>query len=120
MHKYTYDLNSLIVLTGSVEPHITSAIMGIAIASTAVVAFIVGILAGITIYHCICKHRSHQSLKSKTSFHQQPQSVLSSNPLPQTGPGYGEVVKLRKNVSYELTKTGIEMKANEAYQSTQH
>ena len=122
MHKYTYDLNSLTVLTGSVEPHITSAIMGIAIASTAVVAFIVGILAGITIYHCICKYRSHQSLKSETSFHQQPQSVLSSNPraLLQKGPEYGEVVKLRKNVSYELTKTGIEMKANEAYQSTQH
>ena len=97
------------------EPNIPGAIMGIAIASTAVVAFIVGILAGITIYHCICKYRSHQALKPETSSQQQPQSVSSSTPLPQTGPEYEEVVKMRKNKAYELTKTGMEMKANEAY-----
>ena len=38
------------------------------------------------------------------------QEVSSSNPLPQTGPEYEEVVKLRKNASYELTKPSIEMK----------
>ena len=120
MQKYTYDLNSLTSPTGGVEPLITGSIMGIAIASTAVVAFIVGILVGITIYHCISKYRSQQSLNPETSFHQQPQSISSSNPLLQTGPEYEEVVKLRKNKAYELTKTGIEMKANEAYGPVQH
>ena len=98
----------------------TGATVGIAVASTAaVVAFIVGILAGVLLYHYISKYRS-QSSKPESSSHQQQQKASFSDPLPQTGPEYEEVVKLRKNVSYELTKTGIEMKANEAYQSTQH
>ena len=96
------------------------ATVGIAVASTAaVVAFIAGVLAGVLLYHYISKHRS-QSTKTDPTSHQQQQKVSSSNPLQQTGPEYEEVVELRKNKAYELTKTGIEMKANEAYQSTQH
>jgi len=93
--------------------------VGIAVASTAVVVFIAGVLAGVLLYHCISKHQSQTSKQQAVLFsHQLPQSVSSSNPLPQTGPEYEEVVKLRKNASYELTKPGIEMKANEAYQPT--
>ena len=40
--------------------------------------------------------------------------------LSLAGPEYEEVVKLRKNASYELTKPGIEMKTNEAYHFTQN
>ena len=108
----------------------TGATVGIAVASTAVVVFIAGVLAGVLLYHCISNHRSqsskpesssqHQQPQAVPLSHQQPQSVSSSNPLTETGPEYEEVVKLRKNVSYELTKTGMEMKANEAYQSPQH
>ena len=105
----------------------TGATIGIAVASTAVVVFVAGVLAGVLLYHYISKHQSH-ILKPESSSDQQQQEVSfthqqvvsSSNPLQQTGPEYEEVVKLRKNVSYELTKTGIETKANEAYQSTQH
>ena len=111
--------------TGAVQPLTTGATVGIAVAVTAVVTFIAGVLSGILLYHCFnkyqcqnCKpsfHKEHQP-----SFHQPPQPVLSSNQLPQTGPEYEEVVKLRKNASYEFTKSGIEMKTNEAYQSTQN
>lgn len=102
------------------EPLTTGAMLGIAVASSALVAFIVGILAGILIYHCISKHRSHNILKPETSSHQQDaqQTVSPSHPLQQTSPEYEEVVKLRKNKAYELTQTGMEMKANEAYQPT--
>ena len=95
--------------------------------STAMVFFITGAMAGALLFYCISNRRSH-TLKPESSSnehqqevsisHQQPQSASSSNPLQQTGPEYEEVVKLRKNMAYELTKTGIEMKANEAYQST--
>ena len=101
------------------ESLITVATVGIAVASTAVVTFIAGVLAGVLLYHCVSKHQS-QSSKLESSSHPQQQEVSSSNPLAQTGPEYEEVVKLRKNASYELTKPGIEMKANEAYQSTQN
>ena len=110
------------------EPLTTGATTGIAVVSTAVVMFAAGTLAGALLLYCIGKYRSlipkhvssSEQQQEEVSFsHQQPQSISSSNPLPQTGPEYEEVVKLRKNVSYELTKTGIEMKANEAYQSTQ-
>ena len=94
--------------------------VGIAVASSAVVAFIVGILAGILIYHCISKHRSHKIVKPETPSHQQhaQQTASPSNPLQQTSPEYADVIKLRKNKAYELTQTGIEMKANTAYQPT--
>ena len=70
-------------------------------------AFIASILAGIVVY----KHQSHQSSKPEPSSHQQ-QEISPSNPL-QTDPEYAEVIKLRKNKAYELTHTGIEMRANQ-------
>ena len=70
-------------------------------------AFIASILAGIPVY----KYHSHQSSKPEPSSHQQ-QEISPSNPL-QTDPEYAEVIKLRKNKAYELTHTGIEMRANQ-------
>ena len=95
-----------------------STAVGIAVASTAVVVFIAGFLAGVLVYHYISKHQS-QGSKSLPS-HQQQQTISSSNPLQQTGPEYAEVIKLRQNRAYEDTQTGIEMRANEAYQPMQH
>lgn len=98
--------------TGGVEPFTTGAIVGIAVSIASVLAFIAGILAGILVYYCISKHQSHHSSKSEPSSHQQ-QEISPSNPLQQTDPEYAEVIKLRKNKAYELTQTGIEMRANQ-------
>ena len=101
------------------------ATVGIAVLSTVVVIFIAGALAGALLFYCISNRRSH-ILNPESPSNQQQQEVpisqqpQSSNQLPQTDPEYEEVVKLRKNEAYELTKTGIEMKANEAYLSTQN
>ena len=97
-----------------------SAAVGIAVASTTVVVFIAGFLAGVLVYHCISKLQSQGSKSESSPSHHQQQTISSSNPLQQTGPEYAEVIKLRQNRAYELTQTGIEMRANEAYQSTQH
>ena len=92
--------------------------VGIAVASTALVVFIAGVLAGVLLYHCISKHRSQSIKPESSSQHPQPEAVSSSNPLQWTGPEYAEVIKLRKNTSYELTQTDIEMRTNESYQPT--
>ena len=87
------------------QPLTAGATVEIAVAVTALVTFIAGALSGILLYHCInkyqcqnCKPSFHKEQQS--SFHQQPQSVLSSNPMPETGPEYEEVVELKENVSY--------------------
>ena len=83
------------------------------------IALVVGVLAGMLVYHCIIKHW-FKSFKADPSSHQQHQTVPSSNPLPQTGPEYEEVVELRQNRAYELTETSIQMRENEAYRPMQH
>ena len=103
--------------------------VGIAVASTAVVVFIAGVLSGVLLYHCISKHQS-QGSKPESSSHVQKQAVLSSlqqqkavpsrNPLQETGPEYADVIKLRQNVVYGLTQTDIDMRAKEAYRPMQH
>jgi len=98
--------------TGSVGPFTTGAIVGIAVSIASVLAFIAGILAAIPVYYCISKHQSHQSSKPEPSSHQQ-QEISPSNSLQLTDPEYAEVIKLRKNKAYELTQTGIEMRANQ-------
>ena len=90
------------------------AAIGIAVGVTS--ALVVGVLAGMFLYHCICKHQS-QSSKPETSTHQQQ----------QTGPEYEDVsatrverkIELRENVAYGPTQK-IELKVNEAYQHVQH
>ena len=96
----------------------TTLTLQIAVSVTAVVVFIagvlVGILAGVLLYHCIIKHQAW-SCKPESSSHQQQQTVPSSNTLQRTGPQYEDVMELRQNAAYEPTQTGIEMKPNEAY-----
>ena len=89
------------------QPLTAGATVEIAVAVTALVTFIAGALSGILLYHCFnkyqCQNFKHESSfhkEQQPSFHQQPQSVLSSDPLPQTGPEYEEVVELKENVSY--------------------
>ena len=90
---------SSFVFTGAVGPLTTSASVGIAIASTAVVIFITGFLAGVLVYHCISKHRSQSSKPESTSY-QQPQAVSSSSPPPQASPEYEKVIELEENMAY--------------------
>ena len=52
--------------------------VGIAVVVTGTIAFVVGVLAGVLVYHYISKHRSQ--LKAESSFQQQ-----------QTDPEYEEV-----------------------------
>lgn len=106
--------------TDGLECLTTGAAMGIAVVSAAVMFFTAGIFSGVLVFYCISKHRSQSSKLESPSFQQQQQPVLSSNPLQQTGPEYEEVVELRQNRAYELTQTGIEMRANESYQPVQH
>ena len=109
--------------SGAVEPRPPDATMWIAVSTTAVVLFItgllVGVLVGVSLYHCIIKHQALSS-KLASSSHQQKKTVSSSNPLQQTGPQYEEVMELRQNTAYEPTQTGIKMRPNEAYGPTQH
>ena len=79
----------------------TAATLEIAIVMTGVSAFIVGVLAGALLYHCIRKHRSH--LKPESSSHQQQ----------QTDPEYEEVPVTSGNKKFEL-------RANMAYEPVQH
>ena len=81
------------------EPLIASARLGIAIASTSVVIFIIGFLAGVLVYHCISKHQS-QSSKPEPCSSQQLQAVSSSCSLPQTGPEYEKVMEMKENMAY--------------------
>lgn len=91
--------------------------MSLTVATATVVAFITGalagFLAGVLVFYCISKHQSHTS-KPEPPSHQQQQ--ISSNPLRKTEPEYEEVIELRQNTAYEPTETGIDMRANEAYQ----
>ena len=102
--------------TGTVDCLTTGATVGIVFACTAVVMFSVGISVGILIYNCISKQRS-QSPKPDSSLSHQQEQTISYNPPQQTSPEYAEVIKLRQNKAYELTQTGIKVRANEAYRS---
>ena len=95
----------------------TGATVGIVLACTAPVIFLVGVLVGVLIYYCVSKRRLQNSKPESSLSDQQQQTVLSSTP---PSPEYAEVIKLRQNRAYELTQTGIEMTANKAYQPMQH
>ena len=95
----------------------TGATVGIILACIAPVIFLVGVLAGVLIYHCVSKQQLQNTKHESSPSHQQQQSVTASTP---PSPEYAEVIKLRQNRAYELTQTGIEMRANKAYQPMQH
>ena len=97
--------------TGTVDSLTTGATVGIVLACTAAVIFSVGVLVGVLIFS---KQRSQSPKPDSSLSHQQEQT---SNPLQQTSPEYAEVIKLRQNKAYELTQTGIKVRANEAYRA---
>ena len=113
----------LLSYSGAVEAPPTNANMWIAVSTTAVVVFIggllVGVLAGVLLYHCVIKHQAWSS-KLESSSGQQKKTASSTNPLQQTGPQYEEVLELKQNKAYETTQNGIEMRPNEAYGPPQH
>ena len=87
--------------------------MGLAVVITGTIALVVGVLAGVLLYHCIIKYRS-QSSKTESSCHQREQA----------GPEYEEVpvdkrIELRENVGYGPAQS-IELRVNEAYGHVQH
>ena len=94
---------------GAVDSLSTGAAVAIAVATTAVVFFIAGVLTRVLLYHCM-SHQQSQSAKP----------VSASNQLQQTGPEYEEVVELSENMAYNKPVQSIEMRANEAYQHVQH
>ena len=67
--------------------------VGMAVATSTVVAFIAGVVAGVLLYHCINKHRSESS-KPESSSHQQQQAA---------GPVYEEVFAISAKKEIELT-----------------
>ena len=80
-----------------------------------VVAFIVGVLAGVLLFYCISKPQS-QCSKSETS----------SNQQQQVGPEYEEIqaihrekIELRENMAYGPAQR-IELSENVAYEPVQH
>ena len=75
--------------------------VGIAVVVTGTIALVVGVLAGVLVYHCISKHRSH--LKPELSSHQKQ----------QTDPEYEEV-------SATSGKEKFELRENIAYEPVQH
>ena len=116
---------SLDLPAGAIGSLSTGAAVGVAVVTTAVVIFVagtlVGVLATILVYHCICKQHSQRS-KPESPSHQQQQAISSASApnLPQqTSPEYEEVITLRQNTAYEHLQTDIEMRVNEAYQPMQ-
>ena len=83
--------------TGVVDSLTTGAIMGITVASTAVVVSIAEVLIGVLVYHCICKHQS-QSFKHESIHHQQQQTGAVYEEVPATSKN--EKIELRENTAY--------------------
>ena len=93
----------------------TGAAVGITAVVVGTIALIIGVLAGVLVYHCINKHR-FQSSKPETSSHQQQQAAV---PQQRAGPEYEEVVELKDNTAY-VPAQSIELKPCEAYVPVQH
>ena len=102
---------------GSIDFFTTGATVGIALACTAPVIFLVGVLVGALVFYCVSKQQLRNTKPESSLSDQQQQRVTSFTP---PTPEYAEVIKLRQNRAYELTQTGIEMTANKAYQPMQH
>ena len=85
----------------------TGVVVGLAVVITGTLALVIGVLAGVLLYHCIIKYRS-QSSKAESSSHQQCQA----------GPEYEEVpvdkkIELRENVAYGPVQS-VELRVNQA------
>ena len=92
--------------------HSTTTTLEITAAVTSIIAFVVGALAGVSVYHCISKHRSR--LKTVLSSHQRQQADLEYDYVTS---GVGN--KLSRIVAYDTVQR-IELKANVAYKPAEH
>ena len=85
------------------------ATLEIATVVTGASAFVVGVLAGVLLFHCISKYQSQ--LKPESSSHQQQQTDPEYE-VPATS---GKEIELRKNMAYESVQR-IELRGNVAYE----
>ena len=108
--------NTIIIVSLGITPTTLSTVTGntleITAAVTSTIAFVVGGLAGVLLYHCISKHQSR--LKA----------VLSSHKQQQEDPEYDYVTSgtennLREKVAYDPVQR-IELRANVAYKPVEH
>ena len=103
--------NTPTTITTDNAPTTCSAVatLEIAIEVTGASAFVVGVLAGVLLYHCINKYRSQ--LKPESSSHQQQQT----DPEYESPATSGKEIELRKNRAYESVQR-IELRGNVAYE----
>ena len=90
----------------------TATTLEITAAVTSIIAFVVGTLAGVLVYHCLSKHRSR--LTTVLSSHHQQKADLEYDYVTS---GVGN--KLRRNVACDTVQR-IELKANVAYKPAEH
>ena len=87
--------------TDTVESLTTGTIVGIAVASTAVVVSLAEVVIAILVYYCICKHQS-QSSKLESSSHQHQQASPVYEEVPVTSDS-GKI-ELQENTAYGPVK----------------
>ena len=99
----------------------TGATVGIAVGVTGTIILVVGVLAGVLLYHCLSKQRSQ--LKPELASYQQ---QLTQYEEVQADPEY-EVpatsraeIELRENVAYHHPVQKIELRENVAYEPVQY
>ena len=99
-------------VTPSTSTHNTATTLEITAAVTSIIAFVVGALAGVLVYHCIRKHQSR--LTTVLSSHHQQKADLEYDYVTS---GVGN--KRREIAGYDTVQR-IELKANVAYKPAEH
>ena len=95
---YLTNVCLFIVCVGCMHTGVTiNVAVGIAVVVTGTITFVVGVLTGVLLYHCISKHRSQ--LKPESSSHQQQQTDPEYEAVPATSGK--EKFELRENIAYE-------------------
>ena len=87
-----------------------------------IIILLVGALAGVLLYHCICKHRPQ--FKPPSSSYQQRQTdpvyeEVQADPQREIPITSGKEIELRENVAYEPVQK-IELRENVAYGPAHH
>ena len=101
----------------------TGATVGIAVGVTGTIIFVVGVLAGVLLYHCLSKHRSQ--LKPELASYQQqltdPQyEKVQADPEYEVPATSRAEIELRENVAYHHPVQKIELRENVAYEPVQY
>ena len=92
---------------------------GIAVVVTGTIAFVVGALAGVLLYHFISKHRSQHKPVPTSQPQQQKDSGVEADPMYEVPVTSGAGTEPRENVAYEPVER-IELNKNMAYSPVQH